>query len=49
MISLLLRLFLVGFILSVVVQATAWMVPYIVVGYIAMYVYQRYQKRETSL
>jgi uncharacterized membrane protein len=49
MISLLLRLFLVGFILSVVVQATVWMVPYIIIGYIAVYVYQRYQKRETSL
>ena len=49
MISLLLRLFLIGFILSVVVQATVWMVPYIIVGYIAVYVYQRYQKRETSL
>lgn len=49
MISLLLRLFLVGFILSVVVQATVWMVPYVIIGYIAVYVYQRYQKRETSL
>jgi uncharacterized membrane protein len=49
MISLLLRLFLVGFILSVVVQATVWMVPYIIIGYIAVYVYQRYLKRETSL
>lgn len=49
MISLLLRLFLVGFILSVVVQATVWMIPYVIIGYIAVYVYQRYQKRETSL
>lgn len=49
MISLLLRMFLVGFILSVVVQATVWMVPYVIIGYIAVYVYQRYQKRETSL
>lgn len=49
MISLLLRLFLVGFILSVVVQAAVWMVPYVIIGYIAVYVYQRYQKRETSL
>jgi uncharacterized membrane protein len=49
MISLLIRLFVIGFILSVVVQATVWMVPYIIIGYVALYVYQRYQKRETSL
>jgi uncharacterized membrane protein YciS (DUF1049 family) len=49
MISLLVRLFLVGFILSMVISATMWMVPYIIVGYVAVYAYQRYQKRETSL
>jgi uncharacterized membrane protein len=48
MISMLIRLFVVGFIISVVAQATVWMIPYIIVGYVAMYVYQRYQKHETS-
>jgi hypothetical protein len=49
MLSILMRLFLVGFILTIVVRATMWMVPYIIVGYIAVYLYNRYYKRETSL
>jgi len=49
MLSILMRLFLIGFVLTVLVRATMWMVPYIVVGYIAVYAYNRYYKRETSL
>jgi uncharacterized membrane protein len=49
MLSILLRLFLIGFVLTVVVRATIWMIPYIIVGYIAVYAYNRYYKRETSL
>lgn len=49
MLNILLRLFLIGFILTIVVRATAWMVPYIIVGYIAVYLYNRYYNRETSL
>lgn len=48
MLNLLLRLFMVGFLLTIVVRATAWMIPYIIVGYIAVYLYNRYYKRETS-
>jgi len=49
MLSLLMRLFFIGFVLTVLVRATMWMVPYIIVGYIAVYLYNRYYKRETSL
>jgi hypothetical protein len=49
MLTILARLFLIGFVLTVLVRATMWMVPYIIVGYLAVYIYNRYYKRETSL
>jgi hypothetical protein len=49
MLTILARLFLIGFVLTVLVRATMWMVPYIIVGYFAVYIYNRYYKRETSL
>lgn len=49
MISGFIKLFLIGFVLLLLLDIAASMLPYVIVGYIAVYLYRRYGKREMSL
>lgn len=49
MISGFIKFFIIGFILLAVLDIAASMLPYVIVGYIAVYLYRRYGKREMSL
>lgn len=49
MISGFIKLFLIGFVVLTLLNIAASMLPYVIVGYVAVYLYRRYGKREMSL
>lgn len=49
MISGFIKLFLIGFVVLTLLNIAASMLPYVIVGYVAVFLYRRYGKREMSL
>ena len=49
MIASFIKLFLIGFVLLTILDVAASMLPYVIIGYVAVYLYRRYNKREMSL
>jgi hypothetical protein len=49
MIASFIKLFLIGFVVLTLLNVAATMLPYVIVGYVAVYLYRRYNKREMSL
>lgn len=48
MIGAFIKFFIIGFIVLTLLNVAASMLPYVIVGYLAVYLYRRYNKREMS-